>query len=77
MTIEENMYKVLEALANKPREEGDYQYVTNEELQKLTGLNTNELNDAVTMLVDNSYLEWRRYMGTAPYNFHSVNITPF
>ncbi len=75
MTMEESMQVVLEALVKMPREEGGYPYVSNKELQELTGLTPAELNDAVTMLVDLGHLEWLRTMGTAPYNFSAVELT--
>src|SRR3972149_2453207 len=75
MSIEENMSKVLEALVNVPQKEGGYQYVSGEELSKLTGLSPNDLNDAVTILVTSGYLEWQRTLGTAPYDFRYVILT--
>ncbi len=44
-------------------------------MQELTGLNPNELNDAVELLVKYGYLEWLRTMGTAPYHFRDVALT--
>ncbi len=76
MSVEKNMYLILSALAGKPRSEGDYPYVSNNELQELSGLGPDELNDAVEMLVSYGYLEWLRTMGTAPYNFRDVALTP-
>lgn len=41
-----------------------------------TGLTPSEINDAVTILVENGYAEWLRFLGTHPYAFGNVLITP-
>lgn len=41
-----------------------------------TNLDPQEINDAVTILVENSYIEWQRFLGTAPWAFGYVEITP-
>lgn len=76
-TIEENISTVLSTVASKPRNEMGISVIRNAELQEATGLSPAEINDAVSMLVEHGYLEWRRYMGTTPFSFFEVEITPF
>lgn len=40
-----------------------------------TGLTPQQINDAVTILVENGYAEWLRFLGTRPYAFGNVEIT--
>lgn len=75
MSIQEDMFVVLSSLCNKPRSERGEEYIQNSELQELTDLPPERLNDAVALLVDNGYLEWLRTMGMAPYNFRDVMLT--
>jgi hypothetical protein len=35
-----------------------------------------QVNDAVTILVENGFAEWQRFLGTAPFVFGYVQITP-
>ncbi len=45
-------------------------------LSKITNLSPNELNDAVSILQRSGYVEWHQYIGTGPYEFGHVWITP-
>lgn len=45
-------------------------------LHEITGLPPHEINDAIALLERSGYAEWRRYIGTAPYTFGHVWITP-
>jgi hypothetical protein len=45
-------------------------------LAEITGLPPTDVNDAITILQRAGYVEWRQYLGTAPYIFGSVWITP-
>ena len=38
-------------------------------------LNPQDVNDAVTILVENNFAEWQQWFGTAPYDFGSVSST--
>jgi hypothetical protein len=71
-TVEENAGKVLAFLYNGERSE---QY-DGPAIAAGTGLVPDEINDAVTILVENSYAEWQRFLGTAPWDFGYVEITP-
>jgi hypothetical protein len=72
-TIEENSFKILQALAQLPR--GNYS-LTGPELNKLVDLSPDEINDASKILYKSGHIIWLRWMGTGPYLFGNINITP-
>lgn len=74
--IERNADKILNFLSQQERGEGREPSFTGAELQDSTDLSANEINDAVTILVESGLLEWLQTLGTAPFNFHQVSITP-
>ena len=45
-------------------------------LAQITSLSSNDLNDAISLLQRSGYVEWRQYLGTGPYEFGHVWITP-
>lgn len=45
-------------------------------LAKITHLPPNDLNDAITLLQRSGFVEWRQHLGTSPYVFGHVWITP-
>lgn len=45
-------------------------------LAEITHLSPNDLNDAISLLQSSGYVEWRQYIGTGPYEFGHVWITP-
>lgn len=45
-------------------------------LAKISKLTPNDLNDAVSLLQRSGYVEWRQYLGTGPYDFGHVWVTP-
>jgi DNA-binding MarR family transcriptional regulator len=70
------MKKILEVLARAKRDEMGDAWVSAAQLQKDTELSPADLNDAVEILVSNGLVKWRQHMGTAPYKFGQVTITP-
>jgi hypothetical protein len=76
MTIEENANLILQTLANLPRKKVDFPNLTGDELSKLTRLNPDNINDAVSILVQSGFAQWLQTLGSAPYNFSDVGITP-
>jgi len=75
-SIEENARIILKALAEPPRAGVGAEEVPGEELTAMTGLSPEEINDAVAILVDAGFVEWLQGMGTTPYLFSVVWITP-
>jgi len=61
--------KIRETRPHHPEAEGA-------DLQKATDLPPHDINDAIALLQRSGYVEWRQYLGTAPYNFGHVWITP-
>ena len=71
-TVAKNAGKVLAFLyASEPNAQFDGPTIAGG-----TGLEPREINDAVTILVENNYIEWQRFLGTAPWAFGYVEITP-
>ena len=69
--IQNNLGVVLEALYKMPRG-----LVDANELQEKTELSFDELNDACNVLEYNGYVEMLRALGTYPYDFGAIQITP-
>lgn len=74
-TIEQNATRVLAFLYEQPRDLNHGQF-GGPDIAKGVGLEADEVNDAVTILEENGYVEWMRTLGTAPFEFHSAAITP-
>lgn len=45
-------------------------------LHEITNLPPHEINDGIALLERSGYVEWRQYLGTTPYTFGHVWITP-
>lgn len=76
ITIEENAAIVLETLYKEfPKTEGKFE-IDGKRVQELTKLSPQEINDGVSILIDAGYVEWLQYLGTAPFDFGHVWITP-
>src|SRR5438876_5077088 len=45
-------------------------------LAEITNLSPGDLNDAASLLQRSGFVEWRKYLGTGPYEFGHVWITP-
>jgi len=75
-SIRQNAETILSTLAAMPNDDWRPREVTGEELQNLTGLTPPEINDAVSILERNDYVEMLQESGTKPYNFNIVIIKP-
>ena len=75
-SIEENARIILKALAERPRAGVGAEEIPGDELAAIMGLSPDEINDAVAVLVDAGFVEWLQEMGTAPYLFSVVWVTP-
>jgi hypothetical protein len=71
-TVAENAGKVLAFLYKAPSNE----HYDGSAVQGGTELEPSQINDAVAILVENGYAEWLRFLGTAPFKFGNVWITP-
>lgn len=74
--IEENATSILEALAAQPRPDGGDAWVSGRTIADITGIHHDDINDAVTILVESGLVEWLQEIGTAPYKFSAVWINP-
>ncbi len=75
MSIEKNSIKILSFLYNDSTKHND-SYIKGKTLQDLTSLSTEEINNAVELLKNNGYIETNYYLGTTPFTFGDVKITP-
>ncbi len=75
-SLQEMATDVLRVLAKVSRDEIGRAETDGATIAKVTGLSPADINDAVSLLVHSGYAEWRQYLGTAPFIFGSVRITP-
>jgi len=66
--------EAVDIVANALAAVGD-QYVDGAGLQETTGLESDEINDAVAILVENGLADWYRSKTTKPFAFAGVQIT--
>lgn len=70
-TIAENAGRILKVLY----EADPNAQLDGEAIAAASGLTAREINDAVTILVENGFAEWLRFLGTSPFEFGVVFIT--
>lgn len=75
-TVEENAAIVLEALYHEFLKTNTQFEIDGKRVQELTELTPQEINDAISILIDADYVEWLQELGTNPFDFASVWITP-
>jgi len=75
-TVENSAAKLLNVMALLPRDEMGRSEADGATLQEFSGLSPAEINDGAALLVQSGYAEWRRYLGTAPFTFGVLSITP-
>ncbi|GEM_PF-2764333 len=76
ISIKEDFSLVLSALGNEPRSSDGYAWIDGKRLQEITKLPPPRINDAVALLRQSRLVEVTTAMGTAPFDFRSVQITP-
>lgn len=74
-TIKENAGVILSALYEESKASNSND-IEGTRVQELTHLDPAQINDAVAILRDNGYVEWQQFLGTAPFDFGYVEITP-
>lgn len=76
-TVENNAYAVLETLVDKqPDETGRVVMHGKELLAILVDLTPAEINDAVSVLEGSGFVRVLRAIGTRPYTFYIISLTP-
>lgn len=68
-TVEENAGIFLEALYDESSKISSQFEIDQNKIQELTELNPQEINDAVSILLDTGYVEWLQEFGTDPFDF--------
>lgn len=75
-TIEENATILLDALASVKTDSNGRSMVKGEYISEKVNLLPAHINDAITILNESGLVEWRQWLGTSPYIFGEVGITP-
>ena len=75
-TIEENAAIILRALSSQGTDEMGRAMLSGSDLTEITDLLPAQINNAATILVEGGLAEWVQTLGTAPYIFHEIGITP-
>jgi len=75
-SIEINTKRLLEILVSVETDETGEAWVSGTQLHESSDLSSSEINDAIVILRERGLVEWRQYLGTAPYRFGVVTITP-
>jgi hypothetical protein len=70
-TIAENATRILDYLVSRHGE--DLEAAT---VAEAVHLEPRDVNDAISVLVDNGYAEWVQWLGTHPFAFGTVSSTP-
>jgi DNA-binding MarR family transcriptional regulator len=73
--LQNNAAIILRVLAEQPRPEGGNAEVTGPRLAEITGLTPNDINDAITILIEAGFVEWLQTLVTGTYDFNVVWIT--
>jgi hypothetical protein len=75
-SIAENATIILRTLADQQRPEGGDAWMTGSTIQDVIGLSPEEINDAITILVESGLADWMQTMGSGPFIFSNAWITP-
>ena len=75
-SIEENSWKILTAMATQQPDDAGQITLTGQKIQKITNLNPGEINDAISILEDKKCVKLLKLLGTHPFLFGAVTITP-
>jgi DNA-binding MarR family transcriptional regulator len=75
-TIDNNINYILEIINEQPANENGQIVLHGQQIKDLTGLTPSEINDAIAILVENGFIETYNALGTSPYTFYSINLTP-
>jgi len=74
--VDEDIEVVLECIYKIDEKAGGGTGISGEVIHRHTGLRQQRINDAVELLSQGGLIEMHTAIGTYPYNFHSVSITP-
>ena len=74
--LEQTIQQVLEFLSGVPRDDSGFGWTMGDPIAEATGLPAGDINDAVTLLVESGTAKWLPGMGSHPWQFILVAITP-
>ena len=74
--IGKNQDLILKYLHDLSCKKGAVEFVAAQDIQKDLGIDPLKLNQAVELLKSKGLVEWMTFMGTAPYTFGFVELTP-
>jgi len=72
----DNVRKVLKFLASREREKTGKAWTTGPEIKADLDMLIEDINDAIRLAEKRGWVEWQRFMGSAPYYFTQATITP-
>lgn len=75
-SIEENKWIILSIMAIQPVNTVGQISLNGQKIQELTNLTPVEINDAVSILEDEGYVELLHLLGTHPFGFGKATLTP-
>jgi hypothetical protein len=77
-SIDDNIDQILSLLAKRQKlpDASMRDGVSGEQLRIATSLSPNQVNVAVTLMKEAGLVEWYRTLGTAPFDFREVMLTP-
>ena len=74
--IIKNKQIILKKLYELSNDDPSSNGLSGTELHDITAIAPNDINDAVALLIDEGYVTWHKELGTAPYEFLNVRISP-
>jgi hypothetical protein len=74
--LEKSIDGVLSCLAGVQRDDTGYGWATGDMISNSTGLSSDDINDAVTLLVQSGHARWLAGIGSHPWRFVLVAMTP-
>ena len=75
MSVQSNMEKILRWLYEKDKENSEMWY-KGPTVQEYLQIRIQDMNDAVTILYENGFIDRMNWLGTAPYSFGQIRINP-
>ena len=75
-TIENNVKLILDVMNERVTPKNGLVKMDGQRIKEITGLTPSEINDAVKIMVENNLIESFSTLGTHPYGFRRVQLTP-
>ncbi len=75
-SLEKSISEVLSCLAGVQRDDTGYGWATGDMIANATGMSSDDINDAVSLLVQSGHARWLAGIGSLPWRFVLVAMTP-